>query len=444
MNLLEKVKEAGVIGAGGAGFPTHAKLGAKAEYILLNGAECEPLLRVDQQLMEHFPKEVILGLHMAGQQVEAKKAIIGIKNKHKKVIQILEDNINELGLAEEVEVCQLPDIYPAGDEQVLVYECTGRVVPEMGIPIAVGCVVVNTETALNIYNSSMDIPVTMKYVTIAGDVPRPITVKVPVGTPIRDLLAMAGRTDMTGFKMIDGGPMMGPLGDIDGYVNKKTKGLVVLPEEHSLIEKKSATMQSAKIINKSACEQCRLCTDLCPRFLLGHSTVPHKMVRALGYNLDATEEMTVAQTCCQCNLCEYFSCPAGIKPKMANVYYMTELKEKGIRRQVAKDAEFEPKSMRKYRQIPSKRLIAKIDIKQFDTDAPLSDVEGYAPDLLGFSTNSHVGAPAKIIVNVGQHIEEGQKIGEIQEDSLGANVHSSVSGIVESIENGMVFIRRDS
>jgi Na+-translocating ferredoxin:NAD+ oxidoreductase RnfC subunit len=168
------------------------------------------------------------------------------------------------------------------------------------------------------------------------------------------------------------------------------------------------------------------------------------MVRALGYNLDATEEMTVAQTCCQCNLCEYFSCPAGIKPKMANVYYMTELKQKGIRRQVAKDAEFEPKSMRKYRQIPSKRLIAKIDIKQFDTDAPLSDVEGYAPDLLGFSTNSHVGAPAKIIVNVGQHIEEGQKIGEIQEDSLGANVHSSVSGIVESIENGMVFIRRDS
>ncbi|MDZ5010881.1 electron transport complex protein RnfC, partial [Clostridium perfringens] len=93
MSLLDKVKEAGVIGAGGAGFPTHAKLASKAEYILLNGAECEPLLRVDQQLMEIFPDEIIKGFEAARELVDAKTGIIGIKGKHKEVINILRDRI---------------------------------------------------------------------------------------------------------------------------------------------------------------------------------------------------------------------------------------------------------------------------------------------------------------------------------------------------------------
>ena len=239
MDLLEKVRSAGVTGAGGAGFPTHVKLNAKAEYILLNGAECEPLLRVDQQLMDVNGKEVIKGLHMAGEAVGAKKAIIGIKVKHKAVIEKLKKDIEELSLTGKVEIGELPDIYPAGDEQVLVYELTGRVVPETGIPIAVGCVVINTETALNVYNASLDVPVTMKYVTIAGDVPNPITVKVPVGTPLEILFKLAGRADLTGYAVIDGGPMMGPLlYNTNGYVTRKTKGLVVLKEDHALIAKK--------------------------------------------------------------------------------------------------------------------------------------------------------------------------------------------------------------
>ena len=153
MSLLEQVKEAGVIGAGGAGFPTHAKLNCKAEYILMNGAECEPLLRVDQQLMAMYPDEIIKGFKAAGELVGAKKAIIGIKGKHHDVIEILEEHIKTLGVGDYVSVGILPDIYPAGDEQVLVYQLTGRVVPEAGIPINVGCVVINSETCLNGYHA---------------------------------------------------------------------------------------------------------------------------------------------------------------------------------------------------------------------------------------------------------------------------------------------------
>ena len=150
MNLLDQIKDAGIIGAGGAGFPTHAKLTSEAEYILMNGAECEPLLRVDQQLMAIYPDEIIRGFAEAGRLVSAKKAIIGIKSKHGEVIKLLKERIKTLQLDGYVEIGELPDIYPAGDEQALVYQLHGAVVPETGIPSMVVCGVVNTETARNI------------------------------------------------------------------------------------------------------------------------------------------------------------------------------------------------------------------------------------------------------------------------------------------------------
>lgn len=442
MNLLEKVKRAGVIGAGGAGFPTHVKLQSKAEYVLLNGAECEPLLRVDQQLMEFYGEEIISGLNMAADFTGARKAIIGIKVKHKKVIKILKDTIEELGLNDRIEIKTLPDIYPAGDEQVLVYELTSRVVPETGIPIAVGCIVMNTETALNVYNAAEDQAVIMKYVTVAGDVPNPVTVKVPVGTPIKSVLEQCGISDFTDYSVIDGGPMMGPLlKDMNSFVTKKTKGLVVLKSTHSLIARKKKTMKSAVMLNKTACEQCRMCTDLCPRYLLGHSTSPHKMVRAAGYGLGTHEDKTVAFTCCQCNLCEYFSCPAGINPKMANVYYMNLLREAGIKHKPVKE-DFSPRHVREYRLIPSKRLVARLNLQYFDKPAPLKDGISIEPSIVGMSLRDHVGAPAVSVVNVGDRVNAGDKIAEIPEGALGAAVHASISGIVEAVEPDLITVRR--
>jgi Na+-translocating ferredoxin:NAD+ oxidoreductase RnfC subunit len=442
MDLLEKVKAAGVIGAGGAGFPTHVKLNAKADFILLNGAECEPLLRVDQQLMEYYPEEIIRGLVMAGEIVEAKKTIIGIKVKHKEVIGILNETIKKMGLEDQVLVGELPDVYPAGDEQVLVYELTGRVVPETGIPIAVGCVVVNAETAYNIYRASQDRAVTMKYVTVAGDVPNPVTLKVPVGTPLRKLFEAAGVNDLRGHEVIDGGPMMGPLlADPDGYVTKKTKGLVVLPEEHGLIMHKKREMKSAIRLNRSACEQCSMCTDMCPRHLLGHSTVPHKMVRAMAYGVEADETMTAALTCCQCNLCEYFSCPAGISPKMANVYYMNQLRSKGIKHDPG-NREFVPHPMRDYRMVPSRRLIARIGIRKYDVAAPLDIEKTMETDFVGIHLDTHVGAPAKPVVEAGEMVTEGQLIADVPQGAMGAAVHASISGQVETTDNGIITIRR--
>ncbi len=442
MSLLDMVKDAGVIGAGGAGFPTHAKLASKAEYILLNGAECEPLLRVDQQLMELFPDEIIKGFETARSIVDANKGIIGIKGKHKEVISILRNRINELHVGDLIEVKELPDIYPAGDEQVLVYELTGRVVPEAGIPIQVGCVVVNSETALNIYNASMGKSVTEKYITIAGDIPNRKTVKVPVGIPIIDVLKLSGIENFDDYSVIDGGPMMGPvMKNLDGYVTKKNKGFVILKNDHPLIRKKSVTMNQAKKINKSSCEQCRMCTDMCPRFLLGHNTQPHKMMRAMSYNLDNIEGQKIAQLCCQCNLCELFSCPAGLYPKSSNLYFKQKLAEQNIRYKPVQD-KFEERQAREYRLVPSKRLIARLGLRDFDKPAPM--IDGLVDsEIVYIAMQQHVGAPSIACVHLGQHVENGEVIGKIPEGSLGASIHASISGTVIKNEDGFVAIRRD-
>jgi len=442
MSLLEQIKAAGIIGAGGAGFPTHAKLTSQAEYILMNGAECEPLLRVDQQLMAIFPDEIITGFVEAGRMVGAGKALIGIKKKHGEVIELLRQRITALKLEDYVEVKELPDIYPAGDEQVLVYELTGRVVPETGIPIMVGCVVVNSETALNIYKASKGIPVTEKYITVAGDVPNRVTVKVPVGTPVIDVLKLSGIEDFSDYAVIDGGPMMGPvMSDIGGFVTKKNKGFVILHKDHFLIRKKSVTPEQARRVNKATCEQCRMCTDMCPRYLLGHNMQPHKMMRVLNYSIDDLEGQKIAQLCCQCNMCELFACPAGLHPKMANLYFKEKLAEQKIKYKPDK-TEFEARPVREYRLVPSKRLIARLGLKSFDLPAPMTDIE-FKPEMIRVSTAQHVGAPASPIVSVGQQVHAGQMIGEIPAESLGAAIHSSIDGTVSEVTADYIEIRRN-
>lgn len=442
MSLLDMIKDSGVIGAGGAGFPTHVKLSSKAEYILLNGAECEPLLRVDQQLMEFFPEEILKGFEEARKLVDAKEGIIGVKGKHKKVIQVLRKKLKELEFEEFIRVNELPDIYPAGDEQVLVYELTKRIVPEGGIPIQVGCVVLNSETALNVYNASLEHPVIYKYLTLAGDIPNPITVKVPVGTPIIDVLKLSGIENFNDFKVIDGGPMMGPLmNDLNGSISKKNKGFIILKNTHSLIRKKSVTMSQAKRINKTSCEQCRMCTDMCPRFLLGHNTQPHKMMRAISYNLDNLEDLKNSYLCCQCNLCELFSCPAGLYPKAANMYFKQKLMEKNIRFNNVQN-DFKVRTSRDFRLVPSARLIARLGLKEFDKKAPMKEVT-INPDIVKIQRLQHVGAPCIPCVNVGDCVEQGQVIGSIPDKSLGATIHASIAGVITEITDEFIEIRRD-
>ena len=262
---LDTIAEAGVVGAGGAGFPTHVKLAGKADTVLLNAAECEPLLHKDKEVLRDYLDATIEGMAVAMQLVGADRAIVGIKEKYQDVIDLLRGK-----LPRGMEVCPLRDAYPAGDEFILVYDTLGRIIPPGGIPLNVNAVVLNVETAVNVAASASQ-PVTEKFLTIAGAVAEPITLRVPIGVTLAQCVAAAGGATVPDPNYMVGGVMMGTLQpDHEALVDKTTGGVIVLPDDHVVIRRRNQTWKQVARIGQSACDQCSYCTELCPRWLLGH------------------------------------------------------------------------------------------------------------------------------------------------------------------------------
>lgn len=436
--LLELVKNAGVIGAGGAGFPTHVKLDADAEYIIVNGAECEPLLRVDQQLIALKTKEILKALDQIVKETSAKKGIIALKEKYKESIRSLNKYIDQY---DNLEIFKLGNFYPAGDEQVTVYEVLKRIVPEGGIPLGVDVIVINVETLLNVGNALKEIPVTEKYLTVTGGVKTPVTVKVPIGISIKEAIDLAGGAIYDEFVVIDGGPMMGRIvGNVEEAITKTTKGLIVLPKEHPLIISKGKSIEGMLKEARTACCHCSLCTEVCPRNLLGHKLNPDKIMRMASYSstCDSKTSITEAFLCCECGLCEQ-ACIMGLQPWKLNKLLKSQMSNNGIRNtNLKRPTETNP--FRDYRKFPVKKLIARLGIEKYDVDAPL--IENITKEFKSVVINrkQHIGASSVPIIKKGDRVVKGQLILDIPENNLGAKIHSSIDGTVEEIKDNYVVI----
>ena len=275
-----------MVGAGGGGFPTHVKLAANADTVIANGAECEPLLHKDAVVMEKHAAELVRGMQLAMESVGAKTGVIGIKGKKKLAVEAVTAACKGTALS----VHLLGDYYPAGDEYDLVYEVTGRLIPPGGIPIQVGAVVNNVETFVNIAAAAEGKPVTHKWLTIAGAVRSPATLRVPIGTTYRDCLEAVGGLTTEDPVLCIGGLMMGQTtDDLDAPITKTATGVVILPRDHHVMERKLKPNKVQAKIGKSACDQCRYCTEYCPRFLLGYAVEPHQVMRSLAFTATGAE-----------------------------------------------------------------------------------------------------------------------------------------------------------
>ena len=222
------MQQSGIVGAGGAGFPTYAKLNENAETIILNCAECEPLLRLHRQLLEKHAREIVETFYMMGQTMGSKDIVIGIKKAYKKAIEALNEVIGDY---EGVRLGLLDEVYPAGDEVVLIYEVTGKVVSPGGLPIQCGVAVFNVETVYNVYRAiKKNTPVVDKLVSVVAEVNNPVTVRVPLGCTIEEVVALAGGTTTKNAIYFIGGPMMGRIGTGAEPVTKTTNAVLVLPE----------------------------------------------------------------------------------------------------------------------------------------------------------------------------------------------------------------------
>ncbi|NSB13244.1 4Fe-4S dicluster domain-containing protein [Clostridium beijerinckii] len=438
-SFIDLIKDAGIIGAGGAGFPTHVKLNAKVKTVIVNGAECEPLLKVDQQLMDKKADEILYALNKVVNETESEVGIIALKGKYKSAINTLNSKIKDYP---KLQLFMLENFYPAGDEQVLVYEVTNKIVPEGGIPLNVGVIVINVETLLNVYNAINGIPVTEKYLTITGEVKKPITAKVPIGISIEEAIEIAGGSSISDFCVIDGGPMMGKIvEDIQGPIKKNTKGLIVLKKEHKIVQSKIKSIQSTIRDARIACCQCSLCTEVCQRHLLGHKIEPAKIMRIASYGKTCSTEISPTNTflCSECALCEQ-ACIMGLQPWKLNIFFKGELSKNGIRNPHNRTPE-KADEFRRYRKFPVERLKQRLDINKYNSDSLLEEKE-YDFQKVTILRSQHIGAKAEPIVKVGDKVQKGDLIGEISGGKLGAKIHASIDGIIKEITDESIVIAK--
>lgn len=429
------MQQNGIVGAGGAGFPTYAKLNENAETIILNCAECEPLLRLHRQLLEKYAQEIVDTFHLIGEAVGAKEVIIGIKKAYTRTIEALNAVI---GAYPEVRLGLLDEVYPAGDEVVLIYEVTGKVVRPGGLPIECGVAVFNVETVYNVYRAmNQQTPVMDKLVSVVAEVEHPMTVRVPIGTSIEETVRLAGGVTTPNPVYFIGGPMMGFIGSGSQPVTKTTNAVLVLPESHYIIQRKRQKVSIDLKRAAACCCQCSMCTDLCPRNRLGHPIEPHLFMRAATCK-DVQKPDIFVNTffCSSCGLCEMYSCFQGLSPRTLMAEYKAGLRSHGL-----KPPQVVPKPVgeeREYRKVPMERLMARLDLTKYNREAPL-DESAVPVRRVKIMLSQHIGAPASPIVNQGDTVTAGQMIAEPAK-GLSVGIHASIDGVIKEVSEKYVII----
>lgn len=310
--IIDKIAAAGIVGLGGACFPTHVKLmpppGKKAEVLIVNGVECEPYLTCDHRLMLEHGEEIMIGIQILKKALGVERAIIGIENNKKDAIAHMTRLANtSLG----VEVMPLQLKYPQGGEKQLIDACIGRQVPSGALPIEVGAVVDNVATIYAVYEAvQKNKPLISRVITVTGkNVTKPGNYRVRFGTPIEEVIALAGGVPADTGKIIGGGPMMGRAMDhIENMpANKRLSGLLFLPQAESIRPK------------EDNCIRCGKCVQACPMGL-----EPFLLQRLSELEMWDECEKHDVMDCIDCGCCVY-TCPAhrrlldGIRPAKAKV-----------------------------------------------------------------------------------------------------------------------------
>jgi Na+-translocating ferredoxin:NAD+ oxidoreductase RnfC subunit len=382
---------------------------------------------------------------MAAEAVGARRKVIALKGKYREVVDAVAEALTRFP---GIELYKLDNFYPAGDEQVLVEEVTGRVVPEGGIPIEVGVVVDNVITLEWIVEAVENGgPVTSRPLCILGDVRNPMVTSLPVGTTFGDAVALAGGPSREDYAVLNGGPMMGEVvDDLDLPIDKRTCGILVLPRDHNIIQRKQVSMDHEFRVTKDICCYCRFCTDLCPRYMIGHDLEPHVGMRSImhltTFGAEAAQpNHTQAFICCYCGLCEVYACPLMLSPCKVFKELADQLREAGVEN-THRRSDLNPRPFHKERRVPLMRLIAKLGLNEY-RDQPFStNLEDQVVNRVRIPLHQHVGAPSRPTVAVGDTVRRGELIAEIPDGALGAMIHASIDGRVSSVDEKYIELTR--
>lgn len=437
-SLVEQVWRAGVVGAGGAGFPTWKKIDARVETVIVNGAECEPLLRNDQQVLAARTGEVVRGLVLTMASTGASRGVIALKKKYTAAIAALKKEIRD---QKDISLHLLESVYPAGDEFVLVYEVTGKVIPPGEIPLKVGVLVSNVETFANISAAERGDPVISRCLTVTGAVREPKTLTLPIGISLKAAVELAGGPAVEDWTIVTGGPMMGEaVADPGRPLTKTTSAVIVLPASHPVVIRKTVSLDFDLRKIQAVCCQCDYCTLVCPRALLGHNFKPHIVMRqiAMGLPIPGHPGISSASQCCNCDLCGVYSCPMNLPIGRLNKQLAERMKEWEWE-PVERLENYRPSPMREYSLIPVSRLTYRLGLEDYDRPAPLEETD-YSPPRVEILLKQGIGKPAGPVVKEGDRVKDGDLIGDLEPGTMGALVHASIAGTVESITPESIII----
>jgi len=223
-------------------------------------------------------------------------------------------------------------------------------------------------------------------------------------------------------------------------ITKTTSGIIVLPASHNIIRGKHRSLEQMRSIAKSACTQCSRCTDLCPRYLIGHALQPHLIMRHLAYNPGMTGEVLEdALICSECGVCEKFACPMMLSPREINAAVKKRLLADGVKREPKRER-YQVSVFKDERKIPLKRLLERLEVTRYDTHPPFyeGDVE---VGRVSLPMQQHIGQASIPVVREGESVKKGDLLGEIPEGALGARVHASIDGTVASVGDHVVINR---
>ena len=260
---------------------------------------------------------------------------------------------------------------------------------------------------------------------------------------VTECIEAAGGTDLKEYKVIMGGPMMGRiLGKQqykDRYITKTDGGIIVIPEDHYLAGRDTVSVE--RIINqaKSVCIQCSFCTDMCPRFLIGHRLRPHRIMRAIAMGEENNEVLEEALVCSECGICELYACPMVLSPRKVIIHIKDRLKSKGINLSNT-SIDLSNSAMRSLRKVPQERLIGRIGMAKYVRKTDDTAIELH-PEKVCIPLKQHIGVAAVPVVLKGEEVREGQLIASVGYSQTGANIHAGIDGKVEEISSTHIIIR---
>ncbi len=438
IELSTAMQKAGIIGAGGAGFPSYAKLSDKADTLVINCAECEPLIYTDFSILREEMHKVCAGATLLMENTNISRTVIPIK-AHRAELLGFSDNQE---IAPNIFIKFLPHIYPIGDEINLIYQSTGILIEPGNLPISKGIIVYNGETVLNIYNAIMcHESVLCKWVTIGGDIPQKFVVKVPVGMRVREIFDKLAVKFPEDHVLIDGGPAMGNIKNINtAVITKTTKSLLILPQDIGSVRPKQATVNDMLRRAASCCCGCSRCTDMCPRNLLGYPIEPHKMIRVAMSEVPTSNPLLIstATLCCGCGICEQVCCQ-DISPRAVIATLKAMLAEKRIKYVAPQDSSAQVNPDRDYHLISSEKWQDMMGVTAFDNMVPKMIDDELVTKKVEITLNSHIGAPSRPCVQIGDKVEKGQMIA-FAGDGLSVPAHASIAGTITAIGETTIVI----